>query len=187
MSFKFKDVHHFYNPSSPLAVTALNNINVEVKDHEFLVIVGHTGSGKSTLVQHLNGLLTPSSGTITLDELFTIQKKHNSGKVLKALRQRFGLVFQFPETQLFETSIIKDVAFGPKNFKLSDELAKAAAKKALALVGIDESYYQRSPLELSGGEKRKIAIAGILAMEPTTLVVDEPTSGLDSKSSLELM
>lgn len=148
-------------------------------------IIGHTGSGKSTLVQHLNGLLLPSAGKLTVDE-FEISRE-NRPVSLKPLRKKTGLVFQFPEYQLFEETIEKDVIFGPINFGVDEEQAKKKALKALEAVGLDESYLERSPFDLSGGQKRRVAIAGILVMEPEILVLDEPTAGLDPQGAKEMM
>lgn len=191
MPIKIENLCYSYNAKAPYASHALDKVSLEIEDHCFLALVGETGSGKSTLVQHLNGLLWPTSGTIAIGDFFIdgnnkkLQKKKKKG--IKGLRSYAGLVFQFPEYQLFEATVLKDVAFGPKNFGLKEEEALAIAKESLALVGIDESYYERSPFELSGGEKRRIAIAGIIALRPQVLVLDEPTAGLDPQGEKEMM
>lgn len=188
MSIKFQEVSYTYSPRSPFEYKALNNISLNLEMDKITAIIGHTGSGKSTLVQQLNALLVPTSGTLEVcDFIITPDKKKN--KNLKALRKRVGLVFQFPEYQLFEETIAKDIAFGPKNFGVSDEEINEIVKKVIVQVGLDESYLERSPLELSGGQKRRVAIAGILAMNPDVLVLDEPTAGLDptgAKAMLDL-
>ncbi len=185
MSIVFKNVSYVYSPKTPFEYEAIKDINLTIQDGSFTALVGHTGSGKSTLVQHINALLLPSSGEIHVDE-FVIQP-HKRIKHLKALRQRAGLVFQFPEYQLFEETVEKDVAFGPKNFGVTPEEALKKAHAALKEVGLDETYYQRSPFELSGGERRRVAIAGIIAAEPKVLVLDEPTAGLDPRGAHEMM
>ena len=188
MSIKFQEVSYTYSPRSPFEFKALNNISLNLEMDKITAIIGHTGSGKSTLVQQLNALLIPTSGTLEVcDFIITPDKKKN--KNLKALRKRVGLVFQFPEYQLFEETIAKDIAFGPKNFGVSEEEINEIVKKVIVQVGLDESYLERSPLELSGGQKRRVAIAGILAMNPDVLVLDEPTAGLDptgAKAMLDL-
>ena len=188
MSIKFQEVSYTYSPRSPFEFKALNNISLNLEMNKITAIIGHTGSGKSTLVQQLNALLIPTSGTLEVcDFIITSDKKKN--KNLKSLRKRVGLVFQFPEYQLFEETIAKDIAFGPKNFGVSEEEINEIVKKVIVQVGLDESYLERSPLELSGGQKRRVAIAGILAMNPDVLVLDEPTAGLDptgAKAMLDL-
>lgn len=181
------NLNYVYNKKSPLEQEALKDINVEIKDGVYLAIVGHTGSGKSTLVEHFNGLLFPTSGEVHIDNYVSTNKRRKNKKELLALRQKVGLVFQFPEYQLFEETVLKDVMFGPKNFKVALEVAEKNAKDALKSVGLDESYYERSPFELSGGEKRRVAIAGILAINPSTIVLDEPTAGLDPKGAKEIL
>ena len=178
MSIDIRKVSFTYSKDSINEHHALKDISLFFEDHSFIGIVGETGSGKSTLIQHLNGLLIPNEGEIIIDE-FKIDSKKRKQKNLKNLRKHVGVVFQFPEHQLFEETVLKDVAFGPKNFKYKDEEALAMAKEALASVGISEDYYDKSPFELSGGEKRRVAIAGILAINPDILVLDEPTAGLD--------
>ena len=188
MSIKFQEVSYTYSPSSKFAFNALKNISLEFEMNKITALIGHTGSGKSTLVQQLNALLIPTSGTLEVcDFIITNDKKKN--KNLKSLRKRVGLVFQFPEYQLFEETVAKDIGFGPKNFGVSEEEINDIVKKVIVQVGLDESYLERSPLELSGGQKRRVAIAGILAMNPDVLVLDEPTAGLDpngAKAMLDL-
>lgn len=186
MPITFKELTHIYNANSPFPYAALHEINLDIKEGIFTAVIGETGSGKSTLVQHLNALLLPTSGSVEIDDyVVTSDKKKN--KNLKQLRKKVGLVFQFPEYQLFEETILKDVCFGPKNFGLSEEAAIAKAKEVLKIVGIDETYLERSPFELSGGQKRRIAIAGILAADPDILVLDEPTAGLDPQGAQDMM
>lgn len=183
----FDQVSYTYNPNTPFAVDVLNNVNLTIPENKVTAIVGHTGSGKSTLIQHLNVLLRPTAGTLTVaGEKVTATSEHAT---LKPLRKKVGVVFQFPEAQLFEESVIKDVMFGPLNFDISEEEAMRIAKKKLALVGIPEHLYERSPFDLSGGQMRRVAIAGVLALEPEVLVLDEPTAGLDPlghKSMMEM-
>ena len=186
MSIKVNHVFHSYYKKTPNEVLALNDISLNIEEGSFVALVGETGSGKSTLVQHLNALILPDSGSIEVDE-FTIGPKKRKNKKLHDLRKHIGLIFQFPEYQLFEETVIKDVAFGPKNFGFKDEEARQKAKDALALVNINESYYERTPFELSGGERRRVAIAGILALDPDILVLDEPTAGLDYQGSQDVM
>ena len=186
MSIKVNNLSHSYYKKTPNEILALDNVSLNVEKGSFVALVGETGSGKSTLVQHLNGLILPDSGTIEIDD-YTIVSNKRKNKKLQQLRKHIGLIFQFPEYQLFEETILKDVAFGPKNFGLKEEEAKAKAKEALTLVNIDESYYERTPFELSGGEKRRVAIAGILAIDPDILVLDEPTAGLDYQGSKDVM
>lgn len=185
MPIAFQNVSHTYSTGTPYEFQALKNVDLELSEGKMTAIIGQTGSGKSTLVQHLNALLLPEKGVVkVLDREIKADEKP---KKLKALRGRVGLVFQFPEYQLFEETILKDVSFGPKNFGCSEEEAVGRAKEALKLVKIDENMYEKSPLELSGGQKRRVAIAGILAMRPEVLVLDEPTAGLDPKGTEEMM
>ena len=185
MPIKFEHVTHIYGKGTPSEYVGLNGIDVSFTEGKMTAIIGKTGSGKSTLVQHLNALLLPSEGTVyVLDREIHSDAKP---KGLKSLRGDVGLVFQFPEYQLFEETVLKDVSFGPKNFGVSEEDAIAKAKHALKLVGFDESLFERSPLELSGGQKRRVAIAGILAMNPKVLVLDEPTAMLDPNGRKEVL
>ena len=186
MSIKFENVFFTYQENTPFCTHALNNINLEINDNEFVGLIGHTGSGKSTLVQHINALLRPSKGVIKVGE-YEIIAKAKKIKNLKNLKKYAGLVFQFPEYQLFEDTVLKDVSYGPKNFGDKEEEAILKAKKALKLVGISEDLFDKSPFELSGGQKRRVAIAGIIALEPKILVLDEPTAGLDPKGAKDMM
>ena len=182
MSIEIRKLSHIYNEGTTFASVALDAIDLTIQEYCMTAIIGETGSGKSTLVQHLNALLLPSKGEIQInDRIIKADEK------LKALRKKVGLVFQFPEYQLFEETILKDVSFGPKNFGASEEEAEQRAKEVLKVVGLDESYYEKSPFECSGGEKRRVAIAGILAMDPEILVLDEPTAGLDPKGARDMM
>lgn len=185
MAITFKSLSYIYGEGMPYAHHALKDINLNIEEGKITAIIGKTGSGKSTLVEHLNALLVPSSGSLEIEDTIILPGKKNKG--LKALRKKVGLVFQFSEYQLFEETILKDVAFGPKNYGASEQEAIAKAKLALKMVGIDESYYETSPFDLSGGQKRRIAIAGILALEPKIIVLDEPTAGLDPKGSQEMI
>lgn len=185
MPISFKEVSYTYSPKTPFAYEALKGVNVNFTEGKITAIIGSTGSGKTTLVQHLNALLLPSAGEIeVLDRKI---KANVPVKDLKSLRKMVGLVFQFPEYQLFEETILKDVCFGPLNFGIEPQEAIKISKEMLRLVGLDESYDERSPLELSGGQKRKVAIAGILAINPQILVLDEPVAGLDPQSSKAMM
>ncbi|MDY6062953.1 MAG: energy-coupling factor transporter ATPase [Erysipelotrichaceae bacterium] len=185
MPIKIKDLSYVYSTDTLNKTAALNDISLDFAEGKIYAVIGETGSGKSTLIQHLNALLLPQIGSVEVDGQMVVANKKN--KKLKALRKKVGLVFQFSEYQLFEENILKDVAFGPKNFGHSEAESIFLAKKALKLVGIDEELFERSPFELSGGQKRKVAIAGILALEPKYIVLDEPTSGLDPQSAKELM
>ena len=185
MAITFKSLSYIYDEGMPYAHHALKDINLNIEEGKITAIIGKTGSGKSTLVEHLNALLVPSSGSLEIEDTIILPGKKNKG--LKALRKKVGLVFQFSEYQLFEETILKDVAFGPKNYGASEQEAIAKAKLALKMVGIDESYYETSPFDLSGGQKRRIAIAGILALEPKIIVLDEPTAVLDPKGSQEMI
>ena len=182
MSIKIEDLTHIYNEGMPFQKVALDHINIEVKEGEFVGIIGHTGSGKSTLIQMFNGLLKPTKGNVYINNVNIHGDKVNK----REIRQKVGLVFQYPEYQLFEMTIKEDVAFGPKNMGLSKEEIDERVRFSLAAVGLDESYYDKSPFELSGGQKRRVAIAGILAMKPDILILDEPTAGLDPKGRNEL-
>lgn len=186
MSIKFENVFFTYQENTPFCTHALNNINLEINNNEFVGLIGHTGSGKSTLVQHINALLRPSKGVIKVGD-YEIIAKAKKIKNLKNLKKYAGLVFQFPEYQLFEDTVLKDVSYGPKNFGDKEEEAILKAKKALKLVGISEDLFEKSPFELSGGQKRRVAIAGIIALEPKILVLDEPTAGLDPKGAKDMM
>ena len=186
MAIKVSNVFYTYTPKSPTATLALNDVSLTIEEHSFVAFVGETGSGKSTLMQNLNALLVPSKGQIEVDD-FIITPKAKKNKRIKELRKHVGLVFQFPEYQLFEETVEKDVAFGVKNFGADEKTALEKAHQALLSVGLDESYFQRSPFDLSGGEKRRVAIAGILAIEPDILVLDEPTAGLDPKGVNDIM
>ncbi len=183
MSIRAENLNYIYGKGTAFEQYALRDINFEIQDGEFVGIIGHTGSGKSTLIQHLNGLIKATSGKI----YFNGEDIYAPGYDLKKLRQKVGLVFQYPEHQLFEVDVLSDVCFGPKNQGLSVDEAKERAKEALHLVGLDESYYEKSPFELSGGQKRRVAIAGVLAMKPQVLVLDEPTAGLDPKGRDEIL
>lgn len=185
MSITFKEVEHIYSENTPFSYHALKGVNLDIKQGSMTALIGHTGSGKSTLIQHINALLLPTAGEIHIDDfLISVTGKPET---LKPLRKKAGLVFQFPEYQLFEETIQKDIIFGPKNFGATEEEALAVAKKVLKLVGLDESYLERSPFDLSGGQKRRIAIAGILAMDPDILILDEPTAGLDPQGAKEML
>ena len=186
MPIKFNDVFYTYQANSPFKSEALRGVSLEIKDGSFTCVVGHTGSGKSTLVQQLNGLLIPTSGTVNVND-FVVENKRKSLKKLHALRKEVGIVFQFSSYQLFEETIEDDVAFGPMNFGIKKEEALKIAHECLKTVGIDESYYKKSPFEVSGGQKRRVAIAGILALQPKILVLDEPTTGLDPKGAKEML
>jgi energy-coupling factor transport system ATP-binding protein len=187
MPVSFTNVSYIYNRKSPFEYAALKGINLVLPDGGFYALVGKTGSGKSTLVSHINALLNPSDGVVKVDDFINSATKKGRSKDLLSLRKKVGLVFQFPEYQLFEETVEKDVAFAPRNFGASKDEALKQAHEALAKVGLDASFYTRSPFELSGGEKRKVAIAGILAAKPKILIVDEPTAGLDPMASLETM
>jgi energy-coupling factor transport system ATP-binding protein len=185
MDIDIRNLSHLYQAKTPFERLALDDINLDVNTGSFITIIGHTGSGKSTIIQHLNGLLKPSSGTVSIGR-HTITSKQKD-KDLKLLRKRVGMVFQFPENQLFEETVEKDICFGPMNFGLTEELAKKRARDALKLVGLNESLLQRSPFDLSGGQMRRVAIAGVLAMNPDVLILDEPTAGLDPRGRKEMM
>ena len=186
MGIKVEHVSFTYNKKASNSTLALDDVSLSINDNEFVAIVGETGSGKSTLAQTFNGLLFPDKGEVIVDN-YVISYKNRKSRKLKGLRRHVGLVFQFPEYQLFEETVEKDVAFGVKNFGVKGEEALKQAHDALAKIGLDESYYQRPPFELSGGERRKVAIAGILAIDPDILIFDEPTVGFDPASAKELM
>ena len=186
MGIKIEHVSFTYNKKASNSTLALDDVSFEIKDNDFVAIVGETGSGKSTLAQTFNGLLFPDQGEVIIDD-YVISHKNRKSRKLKGLRKHVGLVFQFPEYQLFEETVEKDVAFGAKNFGAKGEEAINKAHEALKQVGLDESYYKRPPFELSGGEKRKVAIAGILALDTDVLVFDEPTVGFDPASAKDLM
>ncbi|MEG6586957.1 energy-coupling factor transporter ATPase [Dendrosporobacter sp. 1207_IL3150] len=183
MSIVLKDVTYTYMPKTPFERTALHNINLEINSGEFVAIIGHTGSGKSTLVQHLNGLLKPTTGTVTVDEINLHAKKSDA----KIARRKVGMVFQYPEHQLFEETIYEDIAFGPRNLGLSEEEVDSRIRRAMNFVGLDfETYAKRSPFHLSGGQMRRVAIAGVIALEPQYLILDEPSAGLDPRGRDEI-
>ena len=183
MSLKLEHVTYTYNPGTAYEMHALKDISLEIPAGQFLGIIGHTGSGKSTLIQHFNGLMRPTSGVVSYKEENIWQEEYS----LKRLRSQVGLVFQYPEHQLFEADVLSDVCFGPKNQGFSNEEAEKKAIEALQQVGLKEKYYKSSPFELSGGQKRRVAIAGVLAMEPEVLILDEPTAGLDPKGRDEIL
>lgn len=178
MSIIIENLTHVYMPKTPFETIALDNVNLELEEGKFYALIGHTGSGKSTLIQHLNGLLKPTSGKIIIDGIDITDKK----TVMSEVRKRVGLVFQYPEYQLFEETIAKDIAFGPKNLGLSEEEVSKRVKRAMEMVGLDyEKFKDLSPFEISGGQKRRVAIAGVVAMEPKVLILDEPIAGLDPR------
>ncbi|HBF68071.1 MAG TPA: energy-coupling factor transporter ATPase [Firmicutes bacterium] len=187
MSIKAENVFYKYSPKTPFEYQALNDVSFEIKDGSFTAIVGKTGCGKSTLIQQFNGLLIPTKGKISVDNFVISSNKKERTKKLQNLRKKVGIVFQFSENQLFEETIENDVIFGPMNFGVKKEEALKLAHECLSLVGIDESYFKRSPFDLSGGEKRRVSIAGILAMKPDILVLDEPTAGLDPSGTKEIL
>ena len=183
MSIALEHVNYIYSPGTAYEKRALNDISLEIGQGQFVGIIGHTGSGKSTLIQHLNVLMKATSGDILYDG----QSIYAEGYDMRKLRSQVGLVFQYPEHQLFEVDVISDVCFGPKNQGLSEEESEKNAREALELVGFPEKYYKQSPFELSGGQKRRVAIAGVLAMKPKVLILDEPTAGLDPKGRDEIL
>ena len=182
MAIQVKNLFYSYTKG----INALEDINISFEKGSFTALIGETGSGKSTLVQNLNALLIPVSGEIHVDE-FKVTKNKRKNKKIHQLRKKVAIVFQFPEYQLFEETVLKDVAFGARNFGLSQKDAEEKAKQALTSVGLNETFYQKSPFELSGGERRRVAIAGILAIDPEILVLDEPTAGLDAKGTSDIM
>ena len=185
MSITFNKVEHTYSEDTPFAYHALKGVDLVIPKGSMTALIGHTGSGKSTLIQHINALLLPTSGNIQIEDIMISATDKPS--TLKPLRKKAGLVFQFPEYQLFEETILKDIIFGPTNFGVNEEEALKLAKKTLKLVGLDESYLEKSPFDLSGGQKRRVAIAGILAMDPEILILDEPTAGLDPQGAKEML
>lgn len=185
MGIILDNVSYTYQEGTPFASAALSDVSLSIENGSYTAIIGHTGSGKSTILQLLNGLLVPTKGSVRVFD--TLITPTSVNKQIRQIRKQVGLVFQFAENQIFEETVLKDVAFGPQNFGVSVEEAEAIAREKLALVGIDESLFERSPFELSGGQMRRVAIAGILAMEPSILVLDEPTAGLDPIGRKELM
>lgn len=184
MIIEIKNLTYVYGPNTPFEIKALDNINLDIEEGDFIGLIGHTGSGKSTLVQHLNGLMKPTSGDIIVDGENIVKKEAN----LKLLRQKVGLVFQYPEHQLFEETVYKDIAFGPKNLGLNKDEIHLRVQEAMEAVGLDfEELKDRSPFELSGGQKRRVAIAGVIAMKPKVLILDEPTAGLDPHGRDEIL
>jgi energy-coupling factor transport system ATP-binding protein len=183
MSIKLENINYVYSENTAYEKHAIKAISFAINDGEFVGIIGHTGSGKSTLIQHMNGLIKATSGAIFYDE----KNIYADGYDMKSLRQQVGLVFQYPEHQLFEVDVLSDVCFGPKNQGLNEEEANERALEALKLVGLKEKYYKSSPFELSGGQKRRVAIAGVLAMRPRVLILDEPTAGLDPKGRDDIL
>lgn len=183
MSIKVKNVNYIYAEGTAYEIHALKDVNLEIPDGQFVGLIGHTGSGKSTLVQHLNGLIKATGGRIYYDG----RDIYGENFSMKELRSRVGLVFQYPEHQLFEVDVLSDVCFGPKNLGYTQEEAEKKAREALRMVGLGEEYEKQSPFELSGGQKRRVAIAGVLAMEPQVLILDEPTAGLDPRGRDEIL
>lgn len=174
---KTEHLTHCYSRGTPFEKTAINDVNLEIEEGELVGVIGHTGSGKSTLIQHLNGLLKPDSGKVYIDGIDIFESK----EILQKTRFKVGLVFQYPEYQLFEETVEKDIAFGPRNLGMSEEEIKTAVAHAMECVGLSDKYRKKSPFELSGGQKRRVAIAGVIAMRPKVLILDEPTAGLDPK------
>ena len=192
MQISLKNVSYTYNYKTPYAREVLKDIDLNVEEGSYTVIIGKTGSGKSTLIEHINGLLLPTHGEVLVNNVLIInpkskKEKRELAKKLKVLRQDVAVLFQFSEQQLFETSVLKDIIFAPLNYSISEERAISKAKELIKLVGLDESYLDKSPFELSGGEMRKVALCGVLALEPKVLILDEPTVALDYKSREEIM
>lgn len=185
MGITLENVDYTYQAGTPFEGRALFNINLSITEGSYTAFIGHTGSGKSTIMQLLNGLNVPTKGCVLVDDVKITADSKN--KEIKSVRKKVGLVFQFPESQLFEETVLKDVAFGPQNFGVSKEEAEDIARDKLAMVGIGQEFFDKNPFELSGGQMRRVAIAGILAMKPDILVLDEPTAGLDPKGRRELM
>jgi energy-coupling factor transport system ATP-binding protein len=185
MDISFEQVEYRYSAGTPFEKLALEDLNLLLPSQKYTAIIGHTGSGKSTLLQHLNALLKPTSGKVVIGEYEITPKKKN--KQLKPIRKRVGIVFQFPEHQLFEETVLKDICYGPLNFGVSEEEAERRARQLIVTVGLDEDILERSPFDLSGGQKRRVAIAGVLAMDPDVLVLDEPTAGLDPRGRTDIM
>ena len=184
MPVEVRDLSHVYNEDSPFSAAALKGVSLTIADGEFLAVIGHTGSGKSTLIQHLNGLIRPTGGTVVVDGMDIADKGTN----LREVRRRVGLVFQYPEYQLFEETVHKDIAFGPKNLGLDNDEIERRVEEACRLVGLPyEAVRDKSPFELSGGQKRRVAIAGVIAMEPEVLILDEPTAGLDPVGQKQIL
>ena len=183
MSIIIENLTHIYSASSPFERVALDNINLTINDGDFVGLIGHTGSGKSTLIQHFNGLVMPNEGKVIVDGEDITQKGYNLSKV----RAKVGIVFQYPEYQLFEETVYKDIAFGPKNMGMSDKETDKIIHEVIKMVGLKEKHLEKSPFELSGGQKRRVAIAGVLAMNPKILVLDEPTAGLDPKGRDDIL
>lgn len=183
MSIKIENLTHIYSPNTTFEKKALDNININIEKGSFIGLIGHTGSGKSTLIQHLNGLLKPTSGKIVING----EDISEDNAKLKEIRKRVGLVFQYPEHQLFETTVYKDIAFGPSNMGASQEDIENRVEEAINLVGLTPDIYAKSPFDLSGGQKRRVAIAGVLAMQPEVLIMDEPTAGLDPYGRNEIL
>jgi energy-coupling factor transport system ATP-binding protein len=181
----FQKVEHRYQRNTPFERLAIYDVDICLKSGHYYAVIGHTGSGKSTFIQHLNGLLQPTNGDVRVGE--QVISSHKKEKKLKPLRKKVGVVFQFPEHQLFEETVEKDICFGPVNFGATEEQAKRKARDVIQLVGLSEEFLGKSPFELSGGQMRRVAIAGVLAMEPEVLVLDEPTAGLDPRGQRELM
>lgn len=183
MGIRLEHVNYIYSPDNAFRKQALRDINLEIRDGEFIGLIGHTGSGKSTLIQHLNGILKATDGCIYYNDQNIYDEKYQ----MTELRSHVGLVFQYPEHQLFEMTVLKDVCYGPKNLGLDDAAAEERAREALSMVEMPEKDYEKSPFELSGGQKRRVAIAGVLAMHPDVLILDEPTAGLDPKGRNDIL